>query len=142
MFGIAVTCFVWAGMVLGIPFLETPVKFTAPSVALAIGLDVGKHVFRAFNRVEIAGSLICIAIAWAIRPAGLVWAPIGAIAGIVALQTAWLLPVMNRRIESILDGRPPAPAPFHRIYVALEVLKLICLIAAGILALGALQRAQ
>jgi hypothetical protein len=29
------SCFLWAGMILGISFLETPVKFTAPSVTLA-----------------------------------------------------------------------------------------------------------
>jgi hypothetical protein len=47
--------FIWAGMLSGRSFLEAPVKFTAPSITLAIGLDVGRHVFAVFNKV--GGSL-------------------------------------------------------------------------------------
>ena len=65
--------FVWAGMVLGISFLETPVKFTAPSVTLPIGLDVGRHVFGMFNKVELAFVLIMVAILLYLRPRRSVW---------------------------------------------------------------------
>ena len=61
-------CFVWAGMVLGISFLETPVKFTAPSVTLPIGLDVGRHVFGAFNKVEIVATLLICGLLIGMRP--------------------------------------------------------------------------
>lgn len=65
---LAALCFVWTGMVLGISFLETPVKFTAPSVTLPIGLDVGLHVFGAFNKVEIGGVLLACGLLVGLRP--------------------------------------------------------------------------
>jgi hypothetical protein len=44
--------FVWPGMVLAISFLEAPLKLRAPGVTLAIGLGIGRLVFRALNLVE------------------------------------------------------------------------------------------
>lgn len=40
--GLVVVCLVWAGMVIGISFLEAPVKFMAPSLTRPVGLDVGR----------------------------------------------------------------------------------------------------
>ena len=40
-------------MVIGISFLKTPLKFRAPSLARAVGLDVGRHVFGALGSVEV-----------------------------------------------------------------------------------------
>ena len=49
---------IWLGMVLGISFLEAAVKFLAPSVTLEIGLDIGRYVFGAFNKVECVFALV------------------------------------------------------------------------------------
>jgi hypothetical protein len=45
--------FVWLGMVLGISFLATPLKFRAPGVDLRICLAIGRLVFGALNAAEI-----------------------------------------------------------------------------------------
>ncbi len=45
----AAAAFVWLGMVLAISFIEAPLKFRAPGVTLAIGLGIGRLVFRALN---------------------------------------------------------------------------------------------
>lgn len=140
---LAALCFVWAGMVLGISFLETPVKFTAPSLTLPIGLDVGRHVFRVFNKVEIAGALLACGLmlfARAEQQRAVVWLPMAAVLLVVALQTGWLLPVLDARVEMILAGQtPPRSAPYHLVYIVLEALKLICLVAAAMACLGALK---
>ena len=47
---------IWLGMVLGISFLEAPVKFRAPTLTRSVGLDVGRHVFGFFNKVEIGSA--------------------------------------------------------------------------------------
>jgi hypothetical protein len=134
-------CFVWAGMVLGISFLETPVKFTAPSVTLLIGLDVGRHVFGMMNKVEIAAALLaCILIVLA-RAERAVWLPLATSVIIVALQTVWLLPILDARVEILLNGRTPADASYHIIYIGLELLKVIGLIASGVAGLFVLKRA-
>lgn len=41
----------WFGYTLAINLMEAPVKFQAPSLTRAVGLDVGRHVFSALNKV-------------------------------------------------------------------------------------------
>lgn len=132
-------CFVWAGMTLGISFLETPVKFTAPSVTLLVGLDIGRHVFGMFNKVEIIGAVLAgglIILAHALRTLGL---PVSAVILVVILQTGWLLPLLDARVGMILAGRTPPGTSYHLVYILLELLKLICLMAAGTKGLQTLQ---
>ena len=55
--------FVWRGMVLGISFLATPLKFRAPGVDLRTGLAIGRLVFGALTTAEIvlaAAVLTCL----------------------------------------------------------------------------------
>jgi len=140
MMALAALCFAWAGMVLGISFLETPVKFTTPSVTLPIGLDVGRHVFGMFNKVEIGAALLVCGLMILARAERTMWLPLAAVALVVALQTVWLLPFLDARVTLILAGQTLPPAPHHIIYIVLEVLKLVCLIAAGVACLRALKR--
>ncbi len=128
---IACISMIWLGMILGISFLEAPVKFMAPSVTLEIGLDIGRHVFGVFNKVEcalaIALAILVVMIRqrdrWVILPA-VVWLS-------VALQTFWLLPLLDDRVGLILQGQTPAPSSLHSLYVVLEVLKVAALAVYG-----------
>ena len=54
--------FTWPGMVLGISSLEAPLKFRAPGVTVALGVGrwalgvgIGRLVFRALNVVGVTG---------------------------------------------------------------------------------------
>ena len=138
---LAALCFLWAGMVLGIPFLETPVKFAAPSVTLAIGLDVGRHVFGMLNKVEIGFALLACVLLLASRMPRLALVSLCAAMAIVALQSLWLLPILDARVQLILDGKTPPPAPYHWFYVALELAKVAALLTAGSACLRALKNA-
>lgn len=137
---LSAVCLLWAGMVLGVSFLEAPVKFRAPSLTLAVALDVGRHVFGAFNRVELAWGLAAIALGLTARPERSTAIALGVALGVLALQTLWLLPVLDRRVGLILAGATTAPAPYHVVYVALEALKLAALAVAGVRCLLALAR--
>ena len=86
---------IWLGMVLGISFLEAPVKFLAPSVTLEIGLDIGRYVFGAFNKVECVFALVIAILLIIIRRKDLSMVPLGLAWLSLALQTAWLLPVLE-----------------------------------------------
>ena len=123
----------WAGMVLGISFLESPVKFTAPTLTRAVGLDVGRHVFQAFNKVEIAWALAGVWLALAGRPGRRIAVPIALAVLFLLVQTFFLLPALDRRTGMIIAGQTPPPAPYHLLYIALEVGKLLALAGAGIL---------
>jgi len=124
--------FVWAGLVLGISFLEAPVKFTAPSVTRPIGLDVGRHVFRALNRVELGAAaglllLLLTAEAW-----GMVLGAGAAVVVILGVQTVWLLPRLRGQAAAIIEGDAAAADGYaHLGYIFLEVTKVAALVALG-----------
>lgn len=126
-----VVTFVWFGFVSAISFMEAPVKFTAPSLTLAVGLDVGRHVFAVLNKVEIGFTLVSLLLlargGWPVRIACL----LTGVAGIVALQTLWLLPALDVRALVCIGGGTPPPSQLHLLYVALEAVKVIGLLVLG-----------
>lgn len=129
--------FVWAGLVLGISFLEAPVKFTAPTLTRAAGLDVGRHVFRALNRVEVgaAGGLLVLLLAATASTALLALG--AAVLLIVAVQTLWLLPILREQATAIIEGDVENTGGYaHLGYVVLEAAKGAALGALGWLAIA------
>ncbi|HWO19809.1 MAG TPA: hypothetical protein VNO30_13580 [Kofleriaceae bacterium] len=129
---VPVVALLWAGLVLGVSFLATPVKFQAPSLSLAVGLDVGRHTFAASHQVQLLLAAILLG------AAALARAPRGALvlfatAAVVLLaQHLALLPVLDARAQIWIDGgTPDGPSP-HVAYVALEALKVLLLIAASL----------
>ena len=119
----------WAGFLIGVSFLATPVKFLAPSLTLPVALDVGRQTFHVFNRCEIALAVaMLVLVLWALRsriPIGL-----AAILMLVILtQTLWMLPALDARVEAILKGGTPAPSPLHTVYIGVECAKLALLVA-------------
>lgn len=138
-------CLIWLGMVMGISLLETPIKFTAPSlktivtheIGRAIALDIGRVVFHAFNRVEIVWSVLTLALIlfgglWVRLPRAskalfpTIWA-------IVAFQSVVLVPALAARAQLVLHNQPLPPAPYHMLYTGTELIKLISLLTLGIL---------
>ena len=120
----------WSGLLLGVSFLATPVKFLAPSLSLPVALDVGRQTFMVFNWVEVVLALLLV-----VLTVGTVrrWlqATVVIIALIVAMQTIWLLPVLDVHVQVILDGSTPPSSSLHMIYIVADALKLTLL---GILA--------
>lgn len=127
--------FLWTGMVLGVPFLATSAKFLAPSLSLPVALDVGRHTFEIFLRVEVALALLIAALLVLHRPGRLLDVLAGIPFVIVALDALWLRPVLDARVQIILNGGTPEPAHLHELYIALELIKLLALIALGVVAL-------
>lgn len=119
----------WAGMLIGISFIATPVKFQAPSLTLPVALDVGCVTFHVFSRIEwLLAAMLLGAEALA---RGATWRSLLAVlvAAIVLLQSVWLLPALERRAAGIIGGATLAPSQAHRAYGGLEGLKLLVLLA-------------
>lgn len=114
----------WAGMVAGISFLEAPLKFTAPRVTLAIGLGIGRLVFGWLNKFELLFCVLVLAGLYLLQAPRRIWLPALLLSAILALQTAWLLPVMDARALQIIMGQDRAPSHLHGLYIGLEVFKL------------------
>lgn len=132
----AALTFVWLGMVLAISFLEAPLKFRAPNVTLQIGLGIGRLVFRALNTVEGCFALIIVAIMVAVpTPARIRVLFAIAIAALV-IQLIAVRPSLTRRSDRVLAGSDGPRSHAHYVYVALETVKVVALLVAGILLLS------
>src|SRR5690606_18050648 len=108
----AVAAFVslaWLGMLLGVSFLATPVKFQAPSLELEVALDVGRVTFDIFSRIEWAlAALLVIATFFPRAPlAEMVFTAVAVL--VVSIQAFWLLPVLDMRVEAVISGEPLPP---------------------------------
>ncbi|MCF6389215.1 hypothetical protein L2K20_19740 [Mycobacterium sp. MBM] len=132
--------FVWLGMVVAISFVEAPLKFRAPGVTLQVGLGIGRLVFRALNTAEVVlGVAVAIALLLGDPPGLAVTALV--IAGLALIvQLAGVRPQLTKRSDAVLaagpGGAPPSRSRAHYAYVALELVKVVSLVVAGIVLLG------
>lgn len=120
---------IWLGLLIGVSFIATPVKFTAPSLALEPALDVGRVTFGLFSRVEwgVAAILLGMGVVARLPP----WraAGVGLLVVALAIQALWLLPVLDTRVAAVMAGAPLPPSGHHAAYAGLEVVKAGILLA-------------
>ncbi|MCC3159166.1 hypothetical protein LJ737_18135 [Hymenobacter sp. 15J16-1T3B] len=126
--------FLWAGMICGISFLEAPLKFTAPGITVTLGVGIGRIVFHALNKVELALSVVALLCAARLGVASRIWTTLLVAVLILAAQTLWLLPALDVRAVALQAGSPNPPNSQHVTYVVLEAGKLLCLLTTGMLA--------
>jgi hypothetical protein len=98
-------------------------------------MDVGREEFGTLNRAEIVLAALALALAAYARARRTIWLGLAIAAGVIVLQGVWLLPVLDARAEMIIQGGTPPRAPWHTLYIAVEVLKLLSLLIVGWLAL-------
>jgi hypothetical protein len=132
----AALVFVWLGMVVAISFIEAPLKFRAPGVTVPIGLGIGRLVFRALNACELVFAVV-IALSLFTHEHALALNVLLIIAiGGLFFQTVLLRPMLTRRNAAVLAGEEGGRPGPHVAYVAIEVVKVIALIVAGVLLTG------
>ena len=124
---------VWAGTIIGVSLIATPVKFQAPSLSMPVALEIGRYTFRLFTNLELGFLIAAIVIAWLARTRRITACVLAAVAIIVLLQRYWLLPELDRRVSQILAGSPVVFSHSHWMYAALDVFKPALLIAAAVL---------
>jgi hypothetical protein len=124
--------FVWLGMVVAISFLETPLKFRAPGVTLAIGLGIGRLVFRALNACELVLA-VAVVVALVVEPPPAL-ARIAAGVAVLALiiQVLAVRPRLTKRSETVLAGGEGPRSRAHFGYVGFEIVKVVALLGAGV----------
>jgi hypothetical protein len=122
-------------MVLAISFLEAPLKFRAPGITVPLGLGIGRLVFRALNRVELV-LLVLALVGVALAPQPALIGVAAALAVLVAVQLGVVRPKLNRRSDRVLAGEELPRSRGHLLYVALEVVKVVLLVALGVAALA------
>ncbi|APE14798.1 hypothetical protein BOH72_05805 [Mycobacterium sp. WY10] len=133
----AAATLMWLGMVLAISFLEAPLKFRAEGLELAVGLAIGRIVFRALNSVEVIWAVVIAVCLILGGPSGPLVA-IGAVTAVLlAVQLLVVRPRLNRRTAYVLAGHEAPRSRAHHAYLGLEVLKAAALVALGAALLAA-----
>ena len=126
---IAVILF-WAGFVSSISFMEAWLKFRIEGVTLNIGLRIGKKIFRALNRM--VWLFLASYIIFLIYPFNIVNTLIAILSilllVILASQTFYLLPRLEKRIDLILAGENVMKSKLHLYFITAEILKVSSLI--------------
>jgi hypothetical protein len=128
--------FVWLGMVVGISFLEAPLKFRAPGVTLPIGLGIGRLVFRALNAVEAVLAVLVVVGLLAGSPGRAAVVAFLVAAAALVVQVLAVRPFLSRRSDAVLAGEDGPRSRAHLWYVGLELVKVAALVTAGVLLLG------
>lgn len=131
--------FLWLGMVLAISFLEAPLKFRAPGVTLALGLGIGRLVFRALNVCEVVLAVVVAVGLYGSEASTARWTAFGVAAAALAIQLIAVRPALTRRSDAVLAGAPGAGetrSSVHMYYVALEAIKVLALVVSGVLLFG------
>lgn len=123
--------FVWLGMVVALSFIEAPLKFRAPGVTIVIGLGIGRIVFRALNTVEAALATALVVLVGVGNPSAPALVLAVVIVIILVVQLGVIRPRLNRRSDRVLAGERLPRSRGHLVYVGLESVKVVALIAFG-----------
>ena len=123
-----IPCAVWVGMIASISFMEAWMKFRAPGITLSTGLEIGKLVFRALNKMEwLAALTIYASLLFSGDISRRRNIPVILVTIFLALQTFWLLPRLSSRADKIIAGLDVAPSYLHVIFIVFEVGKVALL---------------
>ncbi len=128
----SITAIFWLGFFMAISFMEAPLKFTAPGLSMAEGLQIGKIIFNSLNKCEWAFLLILFIACIVKKTTRKGFYLITAVSVLLALETKWLLPILDQHANEIIRGGMVADHNMHWFYIILEVIKVPLLLLIGI----------
>lgn len=138
---------VWIGLIIGISFIEAPLKFTAPGITIPLGLGIGRRVFLAMNITEIViGIVLLIALVslWRSRRIHSV-AYFGTMRlytfialAMLLTKTAIIRPLLAVETDAVLAGTSEGGSPTHYYYIGVEAILFIALVLLAIAAVRGL----
>ena len=126
----------WAGTIIGVSFIATPVKFQAPSLTVPAGLEVGRYTFRLFTRIELCFMIAAIVAATIAQPRWTSLLALALVAVQLFIQQYWLLPQLDHGVSQILAGGPILFSNSHWVYAAFEGAKATLLMTAAAIEIG------
>lgn len=121
----------WLGFFMAISFMEAPLKFTAPGITIAQGLQIGRLVFGVLNKCEWGLLLIVLCTCLFNRPRALVMFCTIVVCFILLAETFWLLPVLDARAIQYIAGHQQQGVDMHWWYIIFEILKVPALFVIG-----------
>lgn len=121
----------WLGFFMAISFMEAPLKFTAPGLTIAQGVQIGRIVFGVLNKCEWGFLLIVLCPCLFSGPRALVMFCIFVVCFILLAETFWLLPELDARATQYITGHQQQDTDMHWFYITLEILKAPALFIIG-----------
>lgn len=120
---------VWIGLILGLSFMETPLKFLAPGITTPLGLGIGRLVFIALS---VAGWMILVVLTLIgqarPRETRRGWLLIAAMWVVMIVESFVIRPALAARSDVIIAGGDPGESWLHYGYIAAELLLLVVLV--------------
>lgn len=120
---------VWIGLILGLSFIEAPLKFMAPGITIPLGLGIGRLMFWA---LAIGGFVLLLVLTTSavLRPRVPVggWALIGCLWVLMLVQSFAIRPALSARSDIVIAGGDPGPSVLHYVYIATDMAILITLV--------------
>ncbi len=131
---VVIAVFLWIGFIGAISFMEAWLKFRAPGITINLGLGIGRLVFSALNKIEwilalaIIINLVGVENNIFISRNMLFFIPFL----LLLVQTLWLLPALDVRAISSINGTELPKTYMHFYYVGMEIVKVGCLFIFGV----------
>jgi hypothetical protein len=126
-----ITAIFWLGFFMAISFMEAPLKFTAPGLTIAEGVQIGRIIFGVLNKCEWSFLLLIITTCFFNRPRKAVLYFIIIAGAILLAETVWLLPKLDIRATQYVSGHQRQGKDIHWIYILLEIVKVPFLFMIG-----------
>ena len=120
--GFVITLF-WFSVAFAIGFIETPIRFSS-GIPREYVLTLGHHLFHTLNRLEYALLIVTGVIVFLSVERSRLFVGWLVLLGCVVGQTLLLILVLDARTLRAIAGDPPPPAPYHTIYIMIELVKL------------------
>ena len=128
-----VAVFTWLGLVVGIAFIASWLKYNAFGVSLPVGLSLDKVMFQAMIRVEWVFACAVVADLLLGKAPVLMLVVAFILAALLILQTIWLQPALYTDSLSVFHGQGDPGAGLRTLNTILEVVKVSLLAVLGII---------
>lgn len=128
---------IWIGLIIGISFIEAPLKFTAPGITIPLGLGIGRRVFLAMNIVEVVLAIVLVVAFIALWRSNTVKsiAHFSAMRlytflalTMLVLKTAIIRPLLAVETDAVLEGTSQGGSATHYYYIGVEAILFVTLI--------------
>ena len=137
----------WLGLIIGISFLEAPLKFTAPGITIPLGLGIGRRVFLAMNIVEVVLGVVLLVALFSLwrnhRHQELpnfnkmrIWSLVALV--LLVVKTVVIRPLLAVHSDRVLEGTFEGGSSTHYYYIGVEILLVVALVALMVVAMRGL----
>jgi len=117
---------IWIGLIIGVAFYASSIKFTAPGVGRTQLLSVGQVTFQGLTWIEFVAFLSLLLAAWSQLTRSVIKI-IVVLALLLVIQKMAVQPILNTAITQAIAGESVDTIVLHFIYGGLDCAKLAVL---------------